>query len=123
MRSADFTMLSGFALTLWVLTCVMWVRSYFVTDYYQNETQDGYRVNIASEDGYIARWEIGIRSRPAEHAWLEHHPEGISLQVKLAYTKFQFNRPYWNLFLASGIVGFWPWLRRIPLLQRPVHMF
>jgi hypothetical protein len=119
-RHLRLNVLAGFSLMLCVLTGVMWVRSYFVTDYYQDETQYGYRVDAASEDGYIAQWVIRIGSRPTERAWLEHHCEGISLQVRLADNGgVRFDRPYWNMFLLTAIVGFWPWLRRLG----PIHIF
>jgi hypothetical protein len=82
-RRLRLNMLAGFSMVLCILTGVMWVRSYFVTDYYRDETEYGYRVDTASEDGYVAQWVIRIGSRTTEHAWLEHHPEGISLQVRL----------------------------------------
>jgi len=118
-RRLRLNMLAGFSMVLCVLTGVMWVRSYFVTDYYRDETEYGYRVDTASEDGYVAQWVIRIGSRTTEHAWLEHHPEGISLQVRLADNgAVRFDRPYRNMFLLTAIVGFWPWLRRIG----PIHI-
>jgi hypothetical protein len=121
MKRSRFTILSGVSLLHCLVTVVLWVRSYFVSDYYQDETTFGYRTNLASEDGSIAMWSIGIGSRAIERDWWEHHPEGIGLQDVLAGNGgVRFNRPYWQIFLFTAVIGFWPWLARIRLLSHPL---
>jgi len=121
MKRRRFTLRVILSLLLCAATCGLWLRSCFVTDIYFYENTSGERscTAIASENGSIAIYTAG--RRPGMQSWWEHHPEGISLQVKLAQDySVRFNRPYWQILSFIGVVGFWPWLARVRLLNHPL---